>query len=78
MNDIKILGTGCAKCLAMTQVVEAVLAENNIEATVEKVEDIVEIMNFNVMSTPALVVNGTIAIKGKIPTKDEVLEVLNR
>ncbi len=76
-KSIKILGTGCAKCQSMTGIVEDVVSENNIDATIEKVEDIMEIMKFNVMSTPALVVDGTITIKGRVPTKVEVLSLLN-
>jgi small redox-active disulfide protein 2 len=76
-KTIKILGTGCPKCISMTRVVQEVVSENNIDATVEKVEDIIEIMKFNVMSTPALVIDNHITIKGRIPSKDEVLALLN-
>ncbi|APY11353.1 thioredoxin family protein [Seonamhaeicola sp. S2-3] len=74
---IKILGTGCPKCKTMTGVVEDVVSENNIDATIEKVEDIMEIMKFNVMTTPALVIDDVITIKGRVPSKDEVLALLN-
>lgn len=74
---IKILGTGCSKCQAMTAVVKDVVSENNIDATIEKVEDLMEIMKYNVMSTPALVVDDIITIKGRVPSKDEVMTVLN-
>ena len=74
---IKILGTGCPKCKTMTGVVTDVVKENNIDATIEKVEDIMEIMKFNVMSTPALVIDDVITIKGRIPSKSEVLALLN-
>ncbi|NIJ45081.1 small redox-active disulfide protein 2 [Wenyingzhuangia heitensis] len=73
---IKILGTGCAKCQSMTKVVKEVVDENNIEATIDKIEDLMEIMEYNVMSTPALVIDDVITIKGRIPTKDEVLTLL--
>lgn len=73
---IKILGTGCPKCKSMTAVVAEVVSENNIDATIEKVEDIMEIMKYNVMSTPALVIDGEITIKGRVPSKPEVLELL--
>ncbi|MCL7762720.1 thioredoxin family protein [Polaribacter sp. Z014] len=73
---IKVLGTGCPKCKSMTAVVQEVVSENNIDATIEKVEDIMKIMEFNVMSTPALVIDNVIAIKGRIPSKEEVLELL--
>lgn len=74
---IKILGTGCPKCKTMTGVVQEVVAENNIDATIEKVEYIMEIMKFNVMMTPALVIDDVVVIKGRIPSKDEVLKLLN-
>jgi len=74
---IKILGTGCPKCKTMTSIVQDVVSENNIDATIEKVEDIMEIMTFNVMSTPALVIDDVITIKGRVPSKDEVLALLN-
>jgi len=60
----------------MTAVVSDVIAENNIDATIEKVEDIMEIMKYNVMTTPALVIDDVITIKGRIPSKDEVLSFL--
>lgn len=74
---IKILGTGCPKCQSMTGVVKDVVSENNIDATIEKVEDIMEIITFNVMTTPALVIDNVITIKGRVPSKDEVLALLN-
>ena len=74
---IKILGTGCPKCQSMTSVVKHVVSENNIDATIEKVEDIMEIMKFNVLATPALVIDDVITIKGRVPSKDEVLALLN-
>jgi small redox-active disulfide protein 2 len=74
---IKILGTGCPKCQSMTGVVKDVVSEHNIDATIEKVEDIMEIMKFNVMSTPALVIDNEITIKGRVPSKDEVFALLN-
>lgn len=74
---IKILGTGCPKCQSMTNVVKDVVSQNNIDATIEKVEDIMEIIKFNVMSTPALVIDNEIKIKGRVPSKDEILALLN-
>lgn len=74
---IKILGTGCSKCQTMTGIVKEVVSANNIDATIEKVEDIMEIMKFDIMTTPALVIDGVITIKGRVPSKDEVLALLN-
>ena len=76
-KTIKILGTGCSKCQSLTGVVKDVVSENNIDATIEKVEDIMEIMKYNVMTTPALVIDDVITIKGRVPSKDEVLALLN-
>ena len=73
---IKILGTGCQKCKSMTGIVEEVVKENNIDATIEKVEDIMEIMKFDVMTTPALVIDDVVTLKGRIPSKEEVLTLL--
>ncbi len=73
---IKILGTGCPKCKSMTGVVQDVVSVHHIDASIEKVEDIMKIMEFNVMSTPALVIDGQITIKGRVPSKEEVLALL--
>ncbi len=75
-KNIKILGTGCPKCKTMTNIVKDVVTENNIDATIEKVEDIMEIMKFDVMTTPALVIDNVVTIKGRVPSKNEVLELL--
>ena len=73
---IQILGTGCPKCKTMASIVQDVVKENNIDASIEKVEDIVEIMKFDVMTTPALVIDNIITVKGRVPSKIEVLEML--
>ena len=77
MRTIKILGTGCAKCKAIEQAVRDAIAKNNIDATVEKVEDIQQIMEYNILSTPAVVVDEVIKIKGKVPSEAEILEALS-
>lgn len=77
MKTVKILGTGCPKCKSTTALVEEVVKENNIDVEIIKVEDIMEIMQYNVLSTPVLVVDEQITIKGRVPTKNEVLELLN-
>jgi len=61
----------------MTGIVQEVVKENHIDASIEKVEDIVQIMEFNVMTTPALVIDGIVTIKGRVPSKEEVLALLN-
>jgi len=76
MKIIKILGTGCPKCKTTIELVEEVVKENNITAEVIKVEDIMEIMKYNVLSTPAVVVNEEIKIKGRVPSKTEIKDLL--
>jgi len=75
-KSIKILGTGCPKCKQTTAIVEEVVKEYNIDAEVIKVEDIMEIMEYNVLSTPVLVIDEKITIKGRVPNKKEVVELL--
>lgn len=75
-KSIKILGTGCPKCKATTALIQEVVKENNIDATIEKVEDIMEIMKYNVLSTPVLIIDEEIKIKGRVPSKNEVIELL--
>lgn len=76
--EIKILGTGCAKCKTLEKAVREVVEKNGIRATVTKVEDIMEIMKFNVMTTPAIVVNGTVVVKGRVPSNDEIKDLLTK
>lgn len=76
MITIQILGTGCRKCVALKQNAEAALKEANIEAEIQKIEDINEIVKFGVMSTPALAVDGEVKIVGKVATADEIVKVL--
>jgi len=60
----------------MEEIVKDVVKENNIDAKVEKVEDIMEIMKYNILSTPVLVIDEDIKIKGRVPSKMEVIELL--
>jgi small redox-active disulfide protein 2 len=76
--DIKILGTGCPKCKTLEKLTRDVVEQNSIDATVTKVEDIMDIMKYGVMTTPALVVNGKVEIKGRVPSSDEIKQVLTR
>ena len=76
--DIKILGTGCPKCKTLEKLTRDVVDQNSIDATVTKVEDIMDIMKYGVMTTPALVVNGKVEIKGRIPSAEEIKQVLTR
>ncbi len=74
--EIKILGPGCPKCKTLEKMTLEVVEQNGIEATVTKVEDIVAIMNYGVMTTPALVINERVILKGRVPSADELKKLL--
>ena len=74
--EIKILGPGCPKCKTLEKLTREVVEQNGIEATVTKVEDIVAIMNYGVMTTPALVIDGKVVLKGRVPSADELKKLL--
>lgn len=76
--EIKILGTGCAKCRSTFEIVESAVSELQLDAIVNKEEDILEIVKYNIMSLPAVVVDGEVKIKGYVPTKEEVLNVIKK
>lgn len=76
MRRIQILGTGCPKCKQLLANAEAAVKALGIEASIEKVEKIVDIMKFNVMTTPALVVDGTVKSAGKVLSPDEITKML--
>lgn len=74
--EIKILGPGCPKCKILDKLTREVVEQNGIDATVTKVEDIVAIMNYGVMSTPALVINEKVVLKGRVPSAEELKKLL--
>ncbi len=74
--EIRILGTGCSKCKTLEKLTREVVEQNGIDASITKVEDIMDIMKYGVMSTPALVVNGEVVIKGRVPSAEEIKQVL--
>ncbi len=76
--EIKVLGTGCTKCKTLEKNTIEAVNELAIDANVTKVEDIVEIMNFGVMTTPALVVDGKVVLKGKVPSVEEIKLLLTK
>ena len=76
MTTIQVLGTGCKKCVSLKENVEAVLKEAGIQADVEKIEDLNEIIKFGVMSTPALAVDGQVKIVGRVATPEEIKRAL--
>jgi small redox-active disulfide protein 2 len=76
MISIKILGTGCKKCLALESKVRELIANHNIDAVVEKVTDIQEMMNYGIMMTPGLVINEQVKSFGIIPKDDQLINWL--
>jgi small redox-active disulfide protein 2 len=74
--EIIVLGTGCAKCKTVYNAVEKVIADNGIVATLKKEEDIMNIMAYGIMATPAIVVDGAVKIKGYMPSEAEIKKAL--
>ena len=76
MKKIQILGTGCPKCKKLAENAEAAVKELEIKYEIEKVTDINDMMKFGVMMTPALVVDGEVKVVGKVPSPDEIKQML--
>ena len=74
--EIKVLGSGCAKCKITYEMIEKIVKENQLDATLSKVEDIVELLNYGIMTTPAIVVDGEVKLKGHVPTESEIKKIL--
>jgi len=75
--EIIVLGAGCAKCKKVFSVVEKVIAATDVEATLRKEEDIMKIMSYDVICTPAVVVDGVVMFKGFVPTETEVKKAIS-
>ena len=75
---IKVLGSGCKNCLALTENVKAALKEINIEAVVEKVTDFGEIAKYGVMSTPALVIDEKVVSYGKVLKPNDIVKIIGK
>ncbi|AKB73863.1 Thiol-disulfide isomerase and thioredoxins [Methanosarcina lacustris Z-7289] len=74
---IEILGTGCSKCKKTKEIIEKVLKETGVEAEVLKVEDFETILNYGVMVTPAVVVDGDVKVAGKVPDEKDIRKWIN-
>ena len=75
--EIKVLGTGCAKCKSLEKVTRKAVDELNLDATVTKVEDIQKIMEYAVMRTPALVIDEKVVLSGQLPKVAELKELIS-
>jgi small redox-active disulfide protein 2 len=76
--EIKILGTGCPKCKQLERTVKDSLAELAIEANLSKVEDIMKIMEYGIMHTPGLVINEKVVLSGRLPSSNELKQILTQ
>jgi len=74
--EIKILGGGCPKCKRLEELARDAAAELGIEATFTKVKETVDIMQYDIIGTPALVIDEEVKASGRIPTKDEIIAFL--
>lgn len=76
--EIKILGTGCSNCKNLEKATREAVAELNLDATVVKEEDIVKIMSYGIMRTPALVLDEKVLFYGRVPSVSEIKEMLTK
>jgi small redox-active disulfide protein 2 len=74
--NIKILGTGCAKCHQLEKTTKEVIKELGVDATVKEVKNFNEILAYNVLLTPGLVINEQVVSSGKVPTKAEISQLI--
>jgi len=72
MKEVKVLGTGCANCRNTIALIETIAQEKGVDITLEKVDQLQDIMNYGVMSTPAVVVDGTVVHAGGVPQRSKV------
>ena len=76
--NIQVLGPGCPRCKQLLNNTQVAVMQANLDANVEKIEDIATIMKFGVMSTPALVVDGVVKFSGKVPSVEELKKILGK
>lgn len=76
--EIKILGTGCQKCKTLEKMTQEVIAENDFNASITKVEDIMQIMNYGILATPGFVINEKVVLSGRLPSKDEIRKQIEK
>lgn len=76
--EIKVLGTACAKCKKLENMTKNAVEELGLQANVSKVEDIMKIMEYGVMRTPGLVINDKVVLSGRIPSLEEIKELLTQ
>ena len=70
--EIKVLGPGCAKCSKTEKLVQEVIKETGVDASVEKVSDMMQIASYGVFGTPSVIVDGEVKCTGKVPKKEDI------
>jgi small redox-active disulfide protein 2 len=75
--NIKVLGTGCAKCHNLLKNVKEAVADIQVDAVVEEVNDIKQIMQYSILMTPGLVIDGKVVSSGSVPDKDAIKKLIN-
>lgn len=78
MLNIKVLGPGCANCKRLEAMVNKVVTEHGLQAEVEKITDYAQMMRWNLMKTPGLVVNDTLVVSGRVPSEAEIAGLLTQ
>jgi small redox-active disulfide protein 2 len=78
MKDIKVLGPGCANCKATIKLIEQVAQEKSVAITLQKVEEMRDIVGYGIMSTPGVVIDGKVVHAGGIPGRDKILQWLSQ
>ena len=76
MFDIKVLGTGCKKCQELLERSKKAVAELGLDCSIEKIDDIQKIVDYGVMMTPALVIDGEVRVTGSVPSIDDIKKML--
>jgi small redox-active disulfide protein 2 len=76
--EIKVLGPGCAKCSKTEKLVQEVIKETGVDATVEKVSDMMQIASYGVFGTPSVIVDGEVKCTGKVPKKNDIKKWLGK
>ncbi|MEX0981270.1 MAG: thioredoxin family protein [Bacteroidales bacterium] len=76
--EIKVLGTGCPKCKALEKATQDVIAEMGVDASITKEEDIMKIMEYGIMHTPGLVIDGKVVMSGRVPSTKEIQQFITQ
>lgn len=75
--EIKVLGSGCCRCKKTFDTVKQVIEEDKVNANLEYVTDIAKILDYSIMSVPAIVIDGKVVLNGQVPSASEVRQLLN-